>query len=100
VGGSADVKQMSFSLKLVCSDPKVKAIFINIFGGILRCDKLAEGVIEAMRIVEIKQKIVIRLKGTNVEQAKEILHKANLPNLIFEEDMDKAAELVTSLAKN
>lgn len=93
------MKQMAFSLGLVSNDPKVKAIFVNIFGGILRCDKLAEGVVEAMRIVDIKQKIVIRLKGTNVEQAKEILVKANLANLIFEEDMDKAAQLVTELAK-
>jgi len=83
VGGSANVQQMASALKLVSSDPKVKAIFINIFGGILRCDKLAEGVLEAMRIVDIKQKIVIRLKGTNVEQAKELLFKANVPNLIL-----------------
>lgn len=80
---------MSFALKLVSSDPKVKSIFVNIFGGILRCDKLAEGIVEAMTLVDIKQKIVIRLKGTNVDQAKVILQKAAIPNLIFEEDMDK-----------
>mmetsp|Transcript_91274 Transcript_91274/g.197431 ORF Transcript_91274/g.197431 Transcript_91274/m.197431 type:complete len:91 (-) Transcript_91274:175-447(-) len=90
---------MSFALKLVSSDAKVKSIFVNIFGGILRCDKLAEGIVEAMRMVQIKQKIVIRLKGTNVEQAKVILQEAAIPNLIFEEDMDTAADMVTKLAK-
>jgi len=93
------VQQMSFALKLVSSDAKVKSIFVNIFGGILRCDKLAEGIVEAMRMVQIKQKIVIRLKGTNVEQAKVILQEAAIPNLIFEEDMDTAADMVTKLAK-
>lgn len=91
---------MSFALKLVSSDPKVKSIFVNIFGGILRCDKLAEGIVEAMTLVDIKQKIVIRLKGTNVDQAKVILQKAAIPNLIFEEDMDNAAAMVCKLAKN
>jgi len=98
VGGSASPEQMAFSLKLVASDPKVKSIFINIFGGILRCDKLAEGILHALKTVEINQKMIVRLKGTNVEAAKKIFAEANHPNLIFEEDMDKAAKLAVSIA--
>merc|ERR1719359_1208267 len=78
VGGSANVEQMVAALSIVSTDPTVKSIFINIFGGILRCDDLAQSVVTASERIGLNKPLVIRLNGTNFEQDKEILQKSDL----------------------
>jgi succinyl-CoA synthetase beta subunit len=73
VGGSAEDEQMVEAIKLLDSDPEVDSIFINIFGGILRCDSLANSIITAAKEIGLKKPIVLRLKGTNSEKAKEMI---------------------------
>ena len=75
VGGGATKDQVSAAFKLILSDKKVKGILINIFGGIMRCDILAQGVVEAAKETNIKVPLVVRLAGTNFEKGKEILKK-------------------------
>ena len=80
------------------SDPSVKAILVNIFGGIMRCDIIAEGIIAAAKEVGISVPLVVRLQGTNVERGRKMLAEANL-NIITAENMDEAAEKVVAAAK-
>ena len=90
VGGSANAEQIANAFKIILSDPNVKAIFINIFGGILRCDRLAEGIIKASEEVKPHVPIVVRMEGTNVELGKKMLEESGL-NLITADTMWEGA---------
>ena len=95
VGGSADGDQMKEAMKLLNGDDEVKAIFVNIFGGILRCDVLTQSIIDAAEQVGLDKPIVLRLKGTNADIAKEMLEgKQEALGIFYEEDFDTAAQLV------
>jgi succinyl-CoA synthetase beta subunit len=97
VGGGANAEQVTNAFRLILSDPKVKAILINIFGGIMRCDVIAEGVVAAGKTLGLKVPLVVRLEGTNVEQGKEILAASKL-NIIAASDMKDAANKVVAAA--
>ena len=97
VGGGATAEQVANAFRIILSDKNVKAILINIFGGIMRCDRIAEGVVEASRQVGLPVPLVVRLEGTNVELGKEILAKSGL-NLITADGMKDAAEKVVRAA--
>jgi succinyl-CoA synthetase beta subunit len=98
VGGGANADQIKNGFRIILSDPNVKAILINIFGGILRLDTLAEGVVAAARELEIRVPVVLRLEGTNVEQGRKILQESGL-NFTVKPNMKEAAEAVVSLGK-
>jgi succinyl-CoA synthetase beta subunit len=98
VGGGANAEQVENAFKILLSDKAVKAVLINIFGGILRVDTLANGVVEAAKKTNIQLPIVLRLEGTNVEQGREILKNSGL-NFIVAETMKDAAEKVVAAAK-
>jgi succinyl-CoA synthetase beta subunit len=98
VGGGASAEQIKNAFRILMSDRNVKAVLINIFGGILRCDILAEGVIAAVRDLGVPVPIVIRMEGTNVEQGKQMLHESGL-NFTTAETMADAAEKVVARAK-
>jgi len=97
VGGGANAEQVTHAFEILLSDKNVRAVLINIFGGILRVDTLANGVVEAARKTQIKLPIVLRLEGTNVEQGREILRDSGL-NFIVADTMKDAAEKVVSAA--
>jgi succinyl-CoA synthetase beta subunit len=98
VGGGANAEQIKNAFRILMSDKNVKAVLINIFGGILRCDVLAEGVIAAVKDLGVPVPIVIRMEGTNVEQGKRMLHESGL-NFTTADTMSEAAERVVALAK-
>mgnify|MGYP000595606639 CR=1 FL=1 len=98
VGGGASAEQIRNAFRILISDPHVKAVLINIFGGILRCDTLATGVVAAARELEIKIPIVVRMEGTNVERGREILRESGL-NFTVADAMRDAAEKVVRLAQ-
>ncbi|MBN9343908.1 MAG: succinate--CoA ligase subunit beta [Caedibacter sp. 38-128] len=91
VGGGAPRERVIIAFKLILSDPHVKAILVNIFGGIMRCDIIAEGIVAAARDVQIHVPLIVRLEGTNVEQGKEILAQSGL-SIIAAEDLADAAQ--------
>src|SRR5437773_2753975 len=97
VGGGANAEQVTHAFEILLSDKHVKAVLINIFGGILRVDTLATGVVEAAQRTHIQLPIVLRLEGTNVEQGREILQQSGL-NFIVAETMKDAAEKVVAAA--
>jgi len=98
VGGGASAEQVTHAFRLILSDPKVKAILVNIFGGIMRCDVIAEGVVAAAKNLGLKVPLVVRLEGTNVEEGKKILAKSKL-NIISAVDMADAAKKVVAAAR-
>ncbi len=98
VGGSANSEQVAHAFEILLSDKNVKAVLINIFGGILRVDMLATGVVEAARTTNIKLPVVLRLEGTNVEEGKKILTDSGL-NFIVADSMKGAADKVVAAAK-
>jgi succinyl-CoA synthetase beta subunit len=98
VGGGANAEQVTHAFEILLSDRNVKAVLINIFGGILRVDTLASGVVEAARTTKISLPVVLRLEGTNVEQGREILKQSGL-NFIVAHTMKDAAEKVVAAAK-
>jgi len=98
VGGSANSEQVAHAFEILLSDKNVKAVLINIFGGILRVDMLATGVVEAARKTNIKLPIVLRLEGTNVEEGKKILNDSGL-NFIVADTMKSAADKVVAAAR-
>jgi succinyl-CoA synthetase beta subunit len=98
VGGGANAEQVTHAFEILLSDKSVKAVLINIFGGILRVDTLAKGVVEAATKTKIQLPIVLRLEGTNVEQGREILKESGF-NFIVAETMKDAAEKVVAAAK-
>ena len=91
VGGSANVKQITAAFNIISADDRVKAILVNIFGGIMKCDVIAEGVVTAVKDTGLKIPLVVRLEGTNVEKGKEIINNSGL-NIIAAEDLDDAAQ--------
>lgn len=98
VGGSASAEAIENAFRILLSDKNVEAVLINIFGGILRCDLLAEGVVAAASKLEVKLPVIIRMEGTNVERGKEILAGSGLKFLVAD-TMKEAAEKVASVAK-
>ena len=97
VGGGASAEQVKNAFRILLSDPNVKAVFINIFGGILRCDVLATGVVNAAHELKVKVPVVVRMEGTNVVEGKEILKKSGL-NFTVADGMKDGAEKVVQLA--
>jgi succinyl-CoA synthetase beta subunit len=98
VGGGANAEQIKNAFRILMADKAVKAVLINIFGGILRCDVLAEGVIAAVKELGVPVPIVIRMEGTNVEQGKKMLNESGL-NFQTADDMNEAAAKVVAAAK-
>jgi succinyl-CoA synthetase beta subunit len=98
VGGGATTEKVTEAFKIMLRNPHLKAILVNIFGGIMRCDTIAEGVIAASKAVGLKVPLVVRMKGTNEELGREILAKSGLP-IISANNMAEAAEKVVAAAK-
>lgn len=92
VGGGANAQQVAQALEILTDDPNVQAIMVNIFGGIMRCDTIAEGICEAVKTVKVDVPLVVRLEGTNVEKGMEILRGATGVNIITADDLDDAAK--------
>jgi len=99
VGGGASAEQVTRAFQLILSDPKVKAVLVNIFGGIMRCDTIAEGIITAAKTVDLRVPLVVRLQGTNVDLGRKMLAESGLP-IITAETMSEAAEKVVAAAGN
>jgi len=99
VGGGASAEQVKNAFRILMSDPSVKAVFINIFGGILRCDILATGVVAAAKDLQLTVPVVIRMEGTNVEMGQQILRESGL-NFTIANGMKDGAEKVVKLAGN
>ncbi len=99
VGGSANAETVAKGFEIILKNPKVKAIFVNIFGGIVRCDRIANGIIEATKITDVNVPVIVRLDGTNAIEAAEILKKANISNLIVGDDLGDGASKAVAAAK-
>jgi succinyl-CoA synthetase beta subunit len=95
VGGGATAEKVAAAFKIITADPNVKGILVNIFGGIMRCDVIAEGVVTAVKEVGLKVPLVVRLEGTNVELGKQILKQSGL-NVIPADDLDDAAQKIVN----
>lgn len=98
VGGGASKEKVTAAFKIITSDPNVKGILVNIFGGIMRCDIIAEGVIAAVKEVGLKVPLVVRLEGTNVELGKKIINESGL-NVIAADDLADAAQKIVAAVK-
>lgn len=98
VGGGADKEKVTAAFKIILSDPKVQGVLVNIFGGIMKCDIIAEGIIAAAKEVKLSVPLVVRLEGTNVEKGKEILSKSGL-TIIPANDLADAAQKVVDATK-
>jgi succinyl-CoA synthetase beta subunit len=99
VGGGANAQQVENAFRILLSDPAVKAVLINIFGGIMRCDIVASGVVQAAKNLGVKVPIVVRLEGTNVEQGQEILRTSGLNFLVADGMKDAAEKVVAATGK-
>ncbi|MUV13832.1 ADP-forming succinate--CoA ligase subunit beta [Noviluteimonas gilva] len=98
VGGGATKERVTEAFKLILRDPHIKAIFVNIFGGIVRCDMIAEGIIAAVKEVDVKVPVIVRLEGTNVEAGKEILKNSGLAIIAADDINDGAKKAVAAAA--
>ena len=98
VGGGATKEKVTEAFKIITSDPNVKGILVNIFGGIMRCDIIAEGVIAAVKEVGLKVPLVVRLEGTNVDLGKKIINDSGL-NVIAADDLSDAAQKIVKAVK-
>jgi succinyl-CoA synthetase beta subunit len=98
VGGGATAEKVTAAFKIITRDPDVKAIFVNIFGGIMKCDTIAQGVIAAVKEVGLQVPLVVRLEGTNVELGKKMLAESKL-NIVAAADMADGAQKVVKAAK-
>jgi succinyl-CoA synthetase beta subunit len=98
VGGGATAEKVTEAFKIILSDPNVKGIFVNIFGGIMKCDVIATGVVEAAKQVGLEVPLVVRLEGTNVDLGKQILNESGL-NIVAAESMADGAQKIVSLVK-
>ena len=96
VGGSATAEKVTEAFKIILSDPNVKGIFVNIFGGIMKCDVIATGVVEAAKQISLQIPLVVRLEGTNVDLGKQILNESGL-NIVTAESMADGAQKIVSL---
>jgi len=99
VGGGASAETVAAGFKIILADPNVRAVLVNIFGGIVRCDRVAMGVVDAAKIVQVKVPIVVRLAGTNADLAADILKNSGL-NFLVAESFKEAAEKVTQAIRN
>ena len=99
VGGGASREKVTAAFKIILSDPAVKGILVNIFGGIMRCDIIAEGIVAAAREVQLSDPLVVRLEGTNVQQGKDILARSGLP-IIAANDLGDAARKIVAEVKH
>jgi len=99
VGGKANAETVAKGFEIILKNPKVKAIFVNIFGGIVRCDRIANGILEATKMVDVHVPVIVRLDGTNAEEAAEILANANIPNVIPATDLADGAKKAVEAAK-
>ena len=100
VGGGTTAERVAEAFKLILSDPQVKGILVNIFGGIVRCDLIAEGVIKAVQEVGVKVPVVVRLEGTNVEQGKQMLAQSGLAIIAADDLTDAARKVVAAVGGN
>ncbi len=98
VGGSATTEKVTAAFKIITSDPNVKGILVNIFGGIMRCDVIAEGVVQAVKDVGLEVPLVVRLEGTKVKEGKAIINDSGL-NVIAADDLDDAAQKIVKAVK-
>jgi succinyl-CoA synthetase beta subunit len=98
VGGGATAEKVTAAFKIITTSPEVKAIFVNIFGGIMKCDTIAQGVITAVKEVGLKVPLVVRLEGTNIELGKKMLAESKL-NIVAAADMADGAQKVVKAAK-
>jgi len=98
VGGGATEEKVTAAFKIITADPSVKGILVNIFGGIMKCDVIARGVIAAVKAVGLQVPLVVRLEGTNVEEGKEIIRSSGL-NVIPADDLDDAAQKIVSAVR-
>jgi succinyl-CoA synthetase beta subunit len=99
IGGGASAESMATSLEVILSDPSVRSVLVNIFGGITRCDVVAEGMLEALKRVEPRVPIVVRLDGTNAEEGRHILKEADHPAIVSAATMLEAATKAAELAR-
>ncbi|WP_438432428.1 ADP-forming succinate--CoA ligase subunit beta [Gorillibacterium sp. sgz500922] len=99
VGGGATAEKVTEAFKIILSDPQVKGIFVNIFGGIMRCDVIAEGIVQAARQVGLSRPLVVRLEGTNVELGKKLLRESGLAIITADSMADGAEKIVAEVQK-
>ena len=98
VGGGANVETVKNGFKIILADDNVKAVLINIFGGIVRCDRIANGIIEAVKELDLTVPVVVRLAGTNADVAKELLSNSDV-SIISADNFEDAANKVVAAAK-
>jgi len=98
VGGGATAEKVTAAFKIITSDPNVKGILVNIFGGIMRCDVIAEGVVEAVKEVGLSVPLVVRLEGTKVQEGKDIINNSPF-DVIAADDLDDAAAKIVKAVK-
>jgi succinyl-CoA synthetase beta subunit len=98
VGGSATTERVTAAFKIITADPNVKGILVNIFGGIMRCDVIATGVVQAASDISLNVPLVVRLEGTKVEEGKAIINESGL-NVIAADDLDDAAQKIVKAVK-
>ncbi len=99
VGGTANAETVAKGFEIILKNPKVKAIFVNIFGGIVRCDRIANGILEATKLVDVNVPVIVRLDGTNAAEAAVILDNANIENIISATDLGDGAAKAVAAAK-
>jgi succinyl-CoA synthetase beta subunit len=99
VGGGANAKKIAAAFRILLSDPRVKAVLINVFGGIMQCDVLAHGVVEAAREVKLSVPLVVRMEGTNVKEGKQILAESGIKVITANDMADAARRVVESIGK-
>ena len=98
VGGGATKEKVTEAFKIITSDPQVKGILVNIFGGIMRCDVIADGVVSAVKEVGLSVPLVVRLEGTNVDEGKRIITESGL-NVIAADNLRDGAEKIVAAVK-
>ena len=98
MGGGATKEKVTEAFKIITSDPNVKGILVNIFGGIMRCDVIAEGVVSAVKEVGLQVPLVVRLEGTNVEEGKRIINESDV-DVIAADDLKDGAEKIVAAVK-
>jgi succinyl-CoA synthetase beta subunit len=99
VGGGANPQTVAKGFEIILKDPNVKSIFVNIFGGIVRCDRVANGILEATKLVDVNVPVIVRLDGTNAPEAVEILNNAGIKNIIAATDLSDGAKKAVEAAK-
>lgn len=99
VGGGANPQTVAKAFEIILRDKNVKSIFVNIFGGIVRCDRVANGILDATKLTDVKVPVVVRLDGTNAKEAAEILKTANIKNIISVSDLEAGAKKAVEIAK-